>query len=318
METKISIVVPVYMVEDYLDRCVQSLLGQTYQQIEIIFVEDGSPDACPVMCDNYAKLDSRIRVIHKSNGGLSEARNVGLKAALGDYILFVDSDDFIDTDACERFIRVMGNQLPDIVVGNARRIETEKVTVMQHQLNMLGQVVTGEQYLKAELKTGTMHMAAWLNLYNREFLLKNELEFKVGILHEDEQFTPRVLLKAGEVIGTDLVFYNYLIRDGSITKNRDRTRNGINIVQTCFELAKLYESLKDKELKRLLYDNLVTKYLYGFQIGRLYRKEHDELIDKGFLLRRASSPKTRCKALLFSINKRMYFWLNQRLKQLSL
>jgi len=318
MEPKISIIVPVYNVEKYLDKCVQSLINQTYGNIEIILVDDGSPDDCPEMCDNYAKQDFRIRVIHKSNGGLSDARNAGMREALGDYILYVDSDDYIDSDTCERFIRTLGNYLPDIVVGNARRVEVEEVSVMQHRLNTVGQVVTGEQYLKTELKTGTMHMAAWLNLYNRNFLLNNGLEFKVGLLHEDEQFTPRVFLKAAKVVGTNIIFYNYLIRDGSITRNRDRTKNGIHIVQTCYELAEIYESLKDQELKRLLYDSLVTKYLYGFQIGRLYRKEYNELIYKGFLLRRASLPKTRCKAMLFSINKYMYFWLNQTIKQLSL
>ena len=317
MEPRISIIVPVYKVEKYLDKCVQSVINQTYGNIEIILVDDGSPDACPAMCDNYAKQDSRIRVIHKSNGGLSDARNAGIREALADYLLFVDSDDFIDLDTCERFIRAMGNYLPDIVVGNARKVEAEEVSVMQHRLNTVGQVITGEQYLKAELKTGTMYMAAWLNLYNRAFLLNNGLEFKVGLLHEDEQFTPRVFLKATVVIGIDIIFYNYLIRDGSITKNRDRTKNGIHIVQTCYELSKIYESLKDKALKRLLLDVLVTKYLYGFQIGRLNRKEYDELINKGFLLRRASSPRTRYKAILFSINKKMYYWLNQTIKQLS-
>ena len=96
----ISVIVPVYQVEEYLDRCVQSIVDQTYTNLEIILVDDGSPDRCPQMCDEWAKRDSRIRVIHKENGGLSDARNAGMQAASGTYIAFVDSDDWVS----ERYI----------------------------------------------------------------------------------------------------------------------------------------------------------------------------------------------------------------------
>src|SRR5699024_8305216 len=104
MQGKISIIVPVYKVENELDRCVQSLMKQTYKNIEIILVDDGSPDQCPKLCEQYAKEDERIRVIHKKNGGLSDARNAGLNLARGEYVLYVDSDDYIEVDSCERLI----------------------------------------------------------------------------------------------------------------------------------------------------------------------------------------------------------------------
>lgn len=116
---KISIVVPVYKVEKELDRCMQSLLKQTYQNIEILLVDDGSPDHCPEMCDAYGIRDPRVKVIHKKNGGLSEARNAGLQQAEGDYILYVDSDDYIDLDSCERFLQVIEGKDVDIVAGGA-------------------------------------------------------------------------------------------------------------------------------------------------------------------------------------------------------
>ena len=118
-EIKISIIVPVYKVERELDRCVKSLLGQTYQNIEIILVDDGSPDCCPEMCDEFARQDNRVKVVHKKNGGLSDARNAGLKVASGEYILYVDSDDYIDIDSCERFMKARNNENIDIIVGNA-------------------------------------------------------------------------------------------------------------------------------------------------------------------------------------------------------
>ena len=112
---KISVIVPVYKVEKYLKRCVESIVQQTYQNIEIILVDDGSPDRCPEMCDEYARRDARIKVIHKSNGGLSDARNVGLRIATGEFILYVDSDDYIELDACERLLKGMKKGV-DLVV----------------------------------------------------------------------------------------------------------------------------------------------------------------------------------------------------------
>ncbi|MGE4274391.1 MAG: glycosyltransferase, partial [Desulfitobacterium sp.] len=209
MKPKISIVVPIYNVERHLDQCVGSIRDQTYSHLEIILVDDGSPDGCPEMCDDYAKQDSRVKVIHQTNGGLSEARNSGLSVATGEYILFVDADDYIDLNACERLIDIMNNQKPDIVVGNVRRIEGSKVFEMSHALDTQAKTIAGADFLKNELKTKTMHRVVCPNLFKREFLLANQLEFKVGILHEDAQFTPRAFLRAKEVMGTNLTFYNY-------------------------------------------------------------------------------------------------------------
>ena len=120
MNDLISIIVPVYNVEQYLDRCVKSLLQQTYKNLEIILVDDGSPDRCGQMCDNYAKLDSRVLVIHKENGGLSDARNAGLSHAHGEYIAFVDSDDYIEADMISELYNACHNQDADIVVCGRR------------------------------------------------------------------------------------------------------------------------------------------------------------------------------------------------------
>ena len=104
MNDKISVIVPIYKVEDYLDRCIESIVGQTYSNLEIILVDDGSPDSCPQLCDEYAKKDSRIKVIHKQNGGVSSARNEGLKFAHGEYIGFVDPDDYVHPSMYEKLI----------------------------------------------------------------------------------------------------------------------------------------------------------------------------------------------------------------------
>ncbi|MGE7182758.1 glycosyltransferase [Peribacillus sp. NPDC006672] len=306
----ITIVVPVYKVEKYLEKCVNSLIHQTLKDIEIILVDDGSPDSCPKICDEYAKADLRIKVIHKENGGLSDARNVGVREATGEYILFVDSDDFIELDTCERFIENIGNHRPDLVVGNARKINNGEIMNMQHQFNTNGQMITGKEYLKKELNSGTMHMAVWLNLYSRNFLVNNKLEFKVGLLHEDEQYTPRIFLKSKTVIGTDIIFYNYLIRDGSITTAQNKTKNAEHIMQTCRELEEIYNGIDDVELRRLLNDNLVNKLLYIYQVAGLHKKENSYLIDKKFLKGKAYTRRNKLRVFIFQLNSMLYYNLN--------
>lgn len=103
----ISVIVPIYNVESYLNRCVESIVNQTYQNLEIILVDDGSPDNCPQICDDWARKDSRIKVIHKENGGLSDARNAGMNIATGEYISFIDSDDYVALDFCETMLLVI-------------------------------------------------------------------------------------------------------------------------------------------------------------------------------------------------------------------
>ena len=115
METKVSVIVPVYKVERYLDRCLQSIFNQTYKNLEIILVDDGSPDNCPKMCDEYKKADGRVTVIHKENGGLSDARNAGMDIATGDYLLFVDSDDWIEHDTIETLQSIAEKEKVDFV-----------------------------------------------------------------------------------------------------------------------------------------------------------------------------------------------------------
>lgn len=308
MNPVISVVVPVYKVENYLEKCILSLLNQTYSDIEIILVDDGSPDDCPRICDDFRIIDARIKVIHKTNGGLSDARNAGLEIAIGKYVLFVDSDDYIESDTCASFIRALNRQEADIIVGNARRIENEQTSYMVH--SKIEHIITGEEYLKIELSNHNMNTISWLNMYNRAFLIENNLKFKVGILHEDDHFTPRAFLKAQTVTGIDTIFYNYIIRDGSISKSKDLTKNGIDLINTCYELSSIYCSLADQELKRLLFDHLVTVYLYGFQMGKLFSKEYRTVVKKRFLIGKSRFIKNHCKVLLFVINKRLYFRIN--------
>lgn len=316
MKPIFSIIVPVYNVEKYIHKCINSLIKQTFKNIEIILVDDGSPDNCPKICDEYSRIDNRIKVIHKNNGGLSDARNFGIRSATGEYILFLDSDDFLEGNACEALLPYTEGNF-DLILGNAKEIRNNTVTYLNHtQLENSKSYLTGSEILKHELEHGTMHMAACMNIYKREFILENKLYFKYGIFHEDEEWTPRVFLAARKAIITDICFYNYIIRENSITRKKDKTKNAIDLINSIFELSIIYDSLNDKYLKKLLNNYLVMLYLNAFYVGRLYRKDFKKFIDKKFLIARATSRENIMKVSLFCLNTKAYFLINKLIKSL--
>ena len=301
-----SIIVPVYKVENCLDKCVKSLINQTYADIEIILVDDGSPDKCPEMCDAYAVQDSRIKVIHKTNGGLSNARNTGIKTARGVYLLFVDSDDYIECDTCEKLLPFT-QSTSDIIIGDGVSEGASKR--LRHGSVAPGMVCSGKSYLKTACRNRLMPMAAWLYVYRRKFLQDNALCFRESILHEDEQFTPRAFLKAERVVESGVQFYHYIIREGSITTQKDLRRNARDLYATCLQLREIYEHLDDIELKTLLIDSLVSKYLSLYQQGKLYQYGR-AYVHKDFVWKNAHCAKTKCKAILFCIAPKLYWHIN--------
>lgn len=307
---KVSVIVPVYKVEPYLDRCVESLISQTYENIEIILVDDGSPDNSGKMCDAWSTRDKRITVLHKENGGLSDARNCGMAHANGEYILFVDSDDYISCDACEKLCEYAVNGY-DIIIGDAQ-VEGGRAFLNHIECD---KVMSGEEYLLAAYKQGKAPMAVWLNMYKREFLVSNGLTFKKGILHEDEEFTPRVLLLSKSVIVTDICFYHYILRDNSITTKKDKRKNASDLYCTCLELEKLYLSLDNDELKKYLLNSLSDKYLNMFMVGKLYRYGK-EYLKKDLIGRCAMLPRTKRKAMLYRFSARLYYLVNKLAKVL--
>lgn len=209
----ISVIVPVYNVEKYLDRCVQSIVNQTYQNLEIILVDDGSPDGCPAMCDAWAEKDNRIRVIHKENGGLSDARNAGMEIANGEYIAFVDSDDWVSPDyidAMYQAIRNTGGEIAacDVVISYG---DIEPAVSAQ---GAALRVCNAEEAIGDILQGKGFRAVAWNKLYKKS-LLENE-QYPVGKYHEDEFFTYRILAKARKLVYVDCALYAYFQRPGSI------------------------------------------------------------------------------------------------------
>jgi glycosyltransferase involved in cell wall biosynthesis len=307
---KISIVVPIYNSVEYLHRCVDSLINQTYKDLEIILINDGSTDESLDICKEYKKTDDRIKIIDKENGGLSDTRNCGIDNATGEYILFVDSDDYIEIETCSEFAKCLEYLNLDIITGDAKRIEGKSITFMKHGSLIKEEIMTGEKLLKHELKSGSMNMAAWLNLYNTEYLRKNKIYYKKGIYHEDELFTPQALLKAKKVMSLDNLFYNYIIRENSITTKPNQTKNAEDILSTCKTLEEVYIKISDSELKALLNDHLVNLYLNIFQVARLYKRKYKYLVDKELLKGKGHTRINKIRIRLFCFSPKLYYFLN--------
>ncbi len=306
MKSSISIIVPIYKVEDYLDRCVKSLIAQTYKNIEIILVDDGSPDGCPQKCDDWAARDDRIIVIHKENGGLSDARNAGIRIAKGEYLLFVDSDDYIELDSCEKFITIAEKTHADIIVGNALQ-ETPHGLVHMDRTNLEeGHLYSNVDFIKLAIKAREWYAPAWFSLYKRTMYKEKHLEYRKGILHEDMEMLPRVYFAAQTVSFLNEEFYHYVIRGDSIMGSANRQKNGKHIMKIYTEWKSLFDRVQDTELKRLLYGFLVKCYLRSIRELQMTDGIQIDGIDKKFIFRYGLDNKEKLKAMLFAISPRMY------------
>ena len=219
----ISVIVPVYNVEAYLNRCVDSILAQTYRNLEIILVDDGTRDNSDKICDEYARKDSRVRVIHKENGGLSSARKAGLDIAAGEYIGFVDSDDWIEPDGYAHMLRCL--QKYDVKMACAGRYDVYSATG-ERKVGLCPkqeEVISGEEMARRIFLWDGCDSAAWDKLYHRSLL--EEIRYPVGKICEDVPTTYRIALKAGRVVMCDKPFYNYYHRPGSITTTSVSEKN---------------------------------------------------------------------------------------------
>jgi len=219
MEEKISVIVPIYKVEKYLHKCVDSIINQTYKNLEIILVDDGSPDNCPAICDEYAKKDNRIKVIHKPNGGLSDARNAGLDIATGEYIAFVDSDDYIDLTMYEKLYNAIKQNDCDLAVCGFNNVNEDESKVWQCWKK--DKVINQNEPVKLLFENNNVGgiITAWNKLYHKDIF--KTLRYPVGKINEDEFVVYDVLknVKKGVVVIDNLLYF-YRQRDNSIMNSR--------------------------------------------------------------------------------------------------
>lgn len=215
MKSLLSVIVPIYKVEDYLPKCVESIRNQTYSNLEIILVDDGSPDGCGAICDEFAKKDSRIRVIHKENGGLSDARNTGIDVAKGDYLAFVDSDDWLEPDAFEAMLALAEKYDAKMVCAGRYNEDGATGTQSKGLCPEKEEFVPGKELVRRIFRWDHLDSAAWDKLYARE--LFREIRYPVGRVVEDVPTTYHLVLLAGGAAMLPKPVYHYVCRAQSIT-----------------------------------------------------------------------------------------------------
>ena len=228
-EPLISVIVPVYKVEKYLDRCVESIVDQTYKNLEIILVDDGSPDNCPAMCDAWAAKDNRVRVIHKENGGLSSARNAGLYLMSGMYVSFVDSDDYIDSNMiADLYSTINGYDSAFVFCG----AQWEQDSYCIIDLPGSKSYCSWQDFM-LELSTnrGVCYCSVCNKLYSSS--LWNNLQFPEGKIHEDEAVALGIAIKSSHIFAIDKACYHYVQHDDSIM-HVDVGLNSLDIFDTLY------------------------------------------------------------------------------------
>lgn len=222
---KVSYIVPVYKVEQYLSQCVESLLAQTYTDFEILLVDDGSPDGCPALCDQWAKKDSRIHSLHKKNGGLSDARNFGLQNAKGDYVVFIDGDDFwTDNSSLDKLVTILNNNPElDFLGFNCQYYFQEDNNYRKWSLfpKSVEKPIDNNTALVALAKAGYFAVSACMKIIKRHFLIDNHIYFKVGQLSEDIPWFINLMDATTMCMFTNEYVYSYrqISNGGSITHN---------------------------------------------------------------------------------------------------
>lgn len=267
---KVSIILPVYNVAKYLDRCIESLQKQSYKNIELIFVNDGSPDNSGEIIEKYARDDERIKHVITTNQGLSSARNNGIPHVTGKYLMFVDSDDYLPEDAIERMVFAMEEQEADLVVGSYDRIyEGVKESELQknHTFARMNTQYSGKSIFEAPELIVELYHAAWGKLYHADLFIENaDLRFMPGIWYEDMQFFLRVLPRLKKIVLLDEVVYNYIVREGSImTTNSDKMFDMFMVLET------IIADLKEKDVFEQFYEEIEFVAMYHVLIGTTYR-----------------------------------------------
>ena len=260
----LSVVIPVYKVEDYLERCVNSVLSQDFRDLEVVLVDDGSPDRCPEICDEFARRDERVRVIHKPNGGLSSARNAGIEVAKGEFIAFLDSDDQwaegklrplmedVMRDRPEMVLYLSYNLLPDGTLA-----ERQYGDFFKNRWCYMNRM----DYYRQVIESGDFHESACTKIFKASFITENELLFKKGITGEDTEWMFRVLRVVKKIAISSIPLFTCTIgRTGSIT-NSISIRNVKDLISTINGSLDYYKSNSEADTKQ--YELAQCAYLWS-------------------------------------------------------
>lgn len=303
---KFSIVVPVYNVEAYLDNCLASLQAQDFADFEVICVNDDSTDRSREILSAWASKMPQIRLIDRENGGLSAARNTGLAAATGDYVVFVDSDDWVESSMLSRLAEETRDE--DMLCYACRKSDSGTTD------NLLPERTDGWSYYNRHAleHREVAFVCVWQRCYRRQFLIDNSLYFREGILHEDNEFTPRACLYAKSIKVIPNVLYNYRVRPGSIMTTRG-LRSKESLITIGNELSELFSNENGID-KPIVYQALTQCYQMAFVNNTHEEDQYLLPLVNWQCYRRVSRTKTRHRLqyLALRISPTLFRFINQR------
>lgn len=325
----VSVIAAIYNVEKYVEICIKSITGQTYKDLEILLIDDGSGDASGEICDRYARTDGRIRVIHRQNGGIADVRNLGLAEATGSYLLYVDGDDYIAPDCVEHAVAAAEKYEADLVVFDFTEIEesTGRQDVWRMQ-------VPRDRVIKADTNPGLLvaSPSPCNKLYRRAFWEKTGLRYPTGRNYEDLTLTPQLILEAERVVYLDSSpLYYYILHDGSIMRSKDFGRSyrerkaAIEDILQYFQKQGVYDRFQE-ELEYLAFEQaffVPTKEVLYYEPKSPWLEKFGAYVFRRFpqaaknpYVREWLSPKD--KLILWLIRRKLYgavrmlSWLRKR------
>lgn len=307
MNSLVSVIVPVYNVEKYIDRCILSIVEQTYKNLEIIIVDDGTPDNSGAICDEWAKKDNRITVYHKKNGGLSDARNFGFEKSNGEYITFIDSDDYILPEYVEYLYTNLVKYNADISCCDYNYVSSEERAIVFDENANLNQVndFSGKNacYQLLTNTNGIYYVVAWGKMYKRHLL--EQYRYPVGRYHEDEATTYKLLYTSEIVVTGNKRLYAYFQNQSSITHNKSdiKRKDG---VWALTERGNFFKSLNDRTFEIAAWDGFLSYYIY-YEYDELKRlpKEAYTFVRQHWF-NGDLSLKAKFKFILYAISPKVY------------
>lgn len=276
MEPLISVIVPVYNVENYVSQCIESIINQTYKKIEIILINDGSTDSSKEICVKYAQKDQRIKIVDKKNGGLSDARNAGIKCMTGDYLMFVDSDDWLEFNCIELLYKLLIKYNADLVIGGVRKIEDETGEIIWTTKSGTISTIIFDKKQDAMKDMFQNGCASWARLYKTK--IHKDILFPVGEINEDEAIVLDVLDKCQKVVKTNEVIYNYRYRKQSITSTRWHIKK-IAWYEHCKDNLKFVEE-RYPDLKKYAEARYISSLVWVLNNMSQNVKEYNTYIEK--------------------------------------
>ena len=281
---KFSIIVPVYNVEQYLKDCIESILKQSFENYEILLIDDGSTDRSGLICDEYVSSDSKITAFHKENGGLSDARNYGIKRAQGEYLVFIDSDDYIEPDALDKFNKQLEElNNPDVLITHIQKILIDSNIVKQMDEDLSLDLINN--YSKNEIinlmfaKSNSLWPAVRY-IVKRTLIENNSLKFALGYLHEDIDWTSKLFLNAETYTGLDYYWYNHRIgRPDSITTNIINSKRTLDIIDLVSNNIKDVQYSKlDVETQNIMFQRMVASLFSTLSNFKNYKDEEKKKV----------------------------------------